>query len=544
MAAPLSPAASLMPLTHSSATTSGTPPASPLTIHGYCDTPPDLILDRFERGDFESLRQLRGEYTLVHETADGVTIITSPVGAMHHYYALAPQAPGGFCHGRRIADILSKAGLPWRWNWQALGDLCQLENLTANATLHPDVRRVPPGSVLQFRHGQLRIDSRTLIEALADAPADPDRAVVALNEEVGRLAGAAPYLSLSGGFDSRVILSALLRQGIRPHLITTGSDDCSDVRVARAIAARFGLQHDLIRIELSEALEQGREIANITNGTKTAWHWHTYLYPRKARIPAGSSFFVGTLGEFARSYYFDRGRLGQLGDRFPEQALERFWSLKLHRHPTFQASELAGLAPAFAAELGEEGISGRAARLRHFCHGSFLPGLTRYYLEQRVPNFYANGIAMYQASSQWRSPFHNRDWLAAIWNLKASWKLGSNWHRHAIASNCPELLEFPEENGFNPQRMLRKAPPLYWTRWMRRTPYVTYDRSRDWFGNRQLQDYLWQACGSIEDLVDAATSRSILEAHAAGQDRTRSVAFLLAMARWKEVLSDAGVAAA
>jgi hypothetical protein len=81
MAAPLSPAASLMPLTHSSATTSGTPPASPLTIHGYCDTPPDLILDRFERGDFESLRQLRGEYTLVHETADGVTIITSPVSA-------------------------------------------------------------------------------------------------------------------------------------------------------------------------------------------------------------------------------------------------------------------------------------------------------------------------------------------------------------------------------------------------------------------------------------------------------------------------------
>jgi asparagine synthase (glutamine-hydrolysing) len=91
--------------------------------------------------------------------------------------------------------------------------------------------------------------------------------------------------------------------------------------------------------------------------------------------------------------------------------------------------------------------------------------------------------------------------------------------------------------------MLRKAPPLYWTRWMRRTPYVTYDRSREWFGNQQLQHYLRQACGTIEDIIDAGTSRSILEAHTSGQDRTRSVAFLLAMARWKEVLSGAGVTA-
>jgi hypothetical protein len=368
--------------------------------------------------------------------------------------------------------------------------------------------------------------------------------VVALNEEVARLAGSDPYLSLSGGFDSRVILSAMLRQGIRPHLITTGSDDCSDVQVARAIASRFGLRHDLIRIELDEALEQGREIASITNGTKTAWHWHTYLYPRKARIPAASSFFVGTLGEFARSYYFDRGRLGMVADIVPEQALDRFWNLKLRRHPTFNSAELSGLSPSFAAELAEEGITGRAKRLVRHCHGSFLPGLTRYYLEQRVPNFYANGIAMYQASSQWRSPFHNRDWLAAIWNLGSSWKLGSNWHRHAIASNCPELLAFPEENGFARGRMLRQAPPLYWTPMMRRTPYVTYDRSREWFGNSQMQEFLNQTCASIEDLVDASTSRAILAAHASGEDRTRSVAFLLAMARWKEVLSAAGVASA
>lgn len=532
-----------MPHADPPASATGEAKGNGLTIHGYCDTSPELILERLRRGDHDALRQMGGEYTLVHETDEGCTIITSPVGAIHHFYTVAAEAPGGFCHGRRIADILRRAGLRWQWDWQALGDLTQLENLTGNATLHPAIRRVPPGSVLQFSRGRLSLDSRSLVDAIPPGPSDPDRAVAALNAEVARLAGDAPWLSLSGGFDSRVILASMLRQGIRPHLVTTGSDSCSDVQVARAIAARFGLTHDLIRIELPEVLEHGREIASLTNGTKTAWHWHTYLYPRKAQVPGGSTFFVGTLGEFARSYYFDRGRLGQLGDRFPDQALKRFWTLKLHRHPTFLASERQGLAAPFADQLEEPGIADRAARLQSYCHGSFLPGLTRYYLEQRVPNFYANGIAMYQASSQWRSPFHNRDWQSAIWNLSSSWKLGSNWHRYAIERNCPELLDFPEENGFAPRRMLSKAPPLYWTRWMRRTPYITYDRSREWFSDRDLQASLLEACERIDDLVDPATSRSILQQQAAGQDRTRSVAFLLAMVRWKDVISEATGAA-
>lgn len=88
---------------------------------------------------------------------------------------------------------------------------------------------------------------------------------------------------------------------------------------------------------------------------------------------------------------FDPGRLADL---VPNQALHRFWGLKLQRHPTFLAEELAGLAPQFAAQLQPEGVQHRAERLCHHCHNTFLPGLTRYYFKERVPNFYANGIAM------------------------------------------------------------------------------------------------------------------------------------------------------
>lgn len=504
---------------------------------GYCQQGEAELLDRFISKGPAALANLNGEYTIIVENGEECTVITSPVGAMHYYYTVQN---GRLFHGVRLSDLLQASGLAWQWNWPALGDLCQLENLTGSATLHPEIHRVPPNSILRFRNGRLDLQGTPYIDTIPARPADPDEAVEALNAEAAAWAGSTPYLSLSGGFDSRVILSSLLKQGIQPHLITMGTSEATDVQVARRMASRFGLKHDLISLELDDFLTQAPAISRLTNGTKTAWHWHTYLYPLKAAIPSGSPFFVGTLGEFARSYYFDRGRVvGWLGSLAPAAAVRKFWSLKLDRHPTFEADELAGLNPAFARQLDGEGRAARREKLAGYCHDQFLPGLTRYYFEQRVPNFYANGIAMYRASSQWRSPFHSRRWIDAIWNLPFSWKLGSNWHRYAISKNFPALLEFPEENGFDRCRMLRKAPPLYWTPPMRRSRYITYDLSERWYRDPRLQSYVRDHLNRIEDLIDPSTAHSILDGHSTGRNRTRSIAFLLTMIHWKQVLQDA-----
>jgi hypothetical protein len=506
-----------------------------LRVIGYCEKPEDSLIRCYEANDIASLTDQRGEYTLIFQSPLECCIITSPIGAMHYFYTIEQ---GVFHHGERIVDILKEAKLAWAWNWKALGDLCQLENLTSNNTLHPAIHRVPPGSILRYRNGHLDLRSKSYLDSIPAQPSDPSEAVACLNEEVAAWTDHNPYLSLSGGFDSRVILSSLLAQGVRPHLITMGSDESSDVQVARSIAERFSLDHDLIKIKLEDLVTHGPKISALTNGSKTAWHWHTYLYPLKASIPSASTFFVGTLGEFARSYYFDKGVLGRVANAISPFSLKRFWKLKLSRHPTFHGPELASLNSNFADQLSSEGIESRSRRLTSLCHDEFLSGLTRYYFEQRVPNFYANGIKMYLASSQWRSPFHSRKWINSIWNLDASWKLGSNWHRHAIATNLPDLLEFPEENGFNRHRMLRVAPLFYWTPLMRRTPYITYDMSARWYSEPLMQDYLRGHLTSIDDLIDPSAAQKIVESHRNGIDRTRTIAFLLTMIHWKQVVKE------
>jgi hypothetical protein len=506
-----------------------------LKVIGYCERSEASLIKSYKHHDIASLTNLRGEYTLVFESPTECCIITSPIGAMHYFYAIQK---GAFYHGERIFDILREARLAWAWNWQALGDLCQLENLTNNKTLHPAVQRVPPGSILRFHNGRIDLRSKAYLGSIPARPSDPSEAVAYLNEEVAAWTDQNPYLSLSGGFDSRVILSSLLAQGVRPHLITMGSDDSSDVRVARSIAKRFDLNHDLIRIRLEDLIAHGSEVSALTNGSKTAWHWHTYLYPLKASIPSTSTFFVGTLGEFARSYYFDQGVLGRVANAISPFSLRRFWRLKLSRHPTFKNEELASLTTEFAQQLGTDAIEERSERLTNYCHNEFLSGLTRYYFEQRVPNFYANGIKMYLASSQWRSPFHSRKWIDSIWNLDTSWKLGSNWHRHAISTNLPELMEFPEENGFDRHRMLRVAPLFYWTPLMRRTPYITYDMSASWYCEPLMQDYLRSHLACIDDLIDPSAAERIVDNHRNGIDRTRTIAFLLTMIHWKQVVKE------
>lgn len=505
-------------------------------IIGYCSVSPDELLVKLKQDGPASLKDLAGEYTFIFTNEDSENddclVVTSPVGAMHYFYCCHNNK---LFHGSEIHRIQSQAGIKWEWNWSALGDLCQLENLTDNKTLHTDIHRVPPGSILQFRNKILNITSNQYVDSIQPDLADPDGAVDAFNREVMRWSGDTPTLSLSGGFDSRVILSSMLKQDIKPLLITIGNADSSDVQTAKQISREFGLEHNLVTLTTDDFFANAHSISQITNGTKTAWHWHTYLYPLKADIKDRSSFFVGTLGEFARCYYFDKGSIGRAANSFPGFALHKFWDLKLHRHPTFEEDELEKLNPKFKSELSDQGISERVDRLSKISKGKFLPALTRYYFEQRVPNFYANGIRMYQASSNWRSPFHSREWIDKIWNLSDKWKLGSNWHRYAISRNTPKLLEFPEENGFDSKRMLSKAPPLYWTPFMRRTPYISYDLSSHWYRQSEIQDYISSHGDMIGDILDPDLIGKILREHQNGVDRTRSLAFLLTLIYWQQV---------
>lgn len=503
-----------------------------IKIIGYCDLNSHRISELIRGGRQNEIINAGGEFTVIHTNDCEIQIITSWIGAMHYFYYYDGNR---FEHGEHIIEILRKLGLPWEWDWDSLGDLCAQENLSENRTLHKSIKRVPPGSILKYGH-TLQIHSSSFLDLIKDQRTDAVDAVNVFNKETSKWISRNPYLSLSGGFDSRVILSSMLHQNIYPVLVTLGSEESTDTQVASSISTTFGLEHRKVILELDDFLADAEHIAFITNGSKPACHWHTFMYPKKAEVPKDESFYVGTLGEFARCYYFDKGLLSLCLDGVNIDVQERFWQLKLQRHQTFKEDELKDLARPFKEQLDQRGIHKRSKRNAKLSKGSFLAGGSRYYLEQRVPNFYSNGIRMYNETGAWRSPFHNVEWLRLISGLTDNWKLGSNWHRLAIKRNYPVLLRFPEEKGFMLDRMTTKAPPLYWLAFMQRKKYATYDLSQTWYCDDRIRSLIMDNTRLLDDVVNRRLCDKAINEHRSFGNRTKTISFLLTLLYFKLAL--------
>lgn len=66
---------------------------------------------------------------------------------------------------------------------------------------------------------------------------------------------------------------------------------------------------------------------------------------------------------------------------------------------------------------------------------------------------------------------------------------------------------------------------------------MSYDLSADWYRDPRMHTFLLEHGGLIDDLVDPELLSRILDAHRNGSDRTRTLAFLLTLIFWKQVIA-------
>ncbi|HEY8601875.1 MAG TPA: asparagine synthase-related protein [Thermomicrobiales bacterium] len=500
-----------------------------LTLTGYCSLPLSELTTRLVTQGLAVFTELEGDFAIVAETDDATFIATSQFGVTQYYYTIHN---GQLFHGATVLDVLRHSGRGWTWHWGALADSIQLDHGLANDTLHPDIHRVPQSTVLHWSQGQMRTIPLTP-RFRESTPATPATALSAFNRSVATWATDRPVVAMSGGFDSRVILSALLREGVRPHLMTMGFPESTDVVIARAIAAEYSLPIDVVELRAEEYLTYGAQIVALTNGTKSAQNWHTFLSTRSAGLAVDDILLVGANGEYARTFYFDKGALAQAANFAPGRAIRGYWQRKLGR--VFTPAENATLHPRLRDEFGQAGQARRVERLAALCHERFLPGLDRFYLEQRVRNFIGNGLKLYQASATPRLPFVDREWVSAIGRLGRGWKMGSNWHRYALAQNAPRLLDFPEEGQVAPH-MAPRARPLYWAPLRKRAPVIGYGRMAEWFATDAIRDFIGDHAGAIEEAIPRTTSLGIIDEHRRTLGRMRAVSVLLSTIQWGDLV--------
>jgi len=503
-----------------------------INLIGYCSLGQENLLNKFLNEGAQSLSGLDGEYAIIIENDIECYIITSSYGVCQYYYTIYKNR---FFHSDTVIGVIQKSRVPWSWNWKALADVTCLQHVLENDTLHSGVTRVPARSILHFKNGNLNISSLSWEELHRPFHSSPFIALDAFDNAVKSYINDKTVLSLSGGFDSRVILSSLLKHGCKPLVVIMGSEGNTDKVISSQICSSLGLDKIIVGFNIEDYLEYGTKITALTNGTKSAMHWHTYIYIKKANLDSDSPFFIGSNGEFARTNYVNYGALARLANMVAPVSLPYFWSKRLELDCIFNKEELKGLHPEFANEFTNKCNGMRVHRLVNLCHHQFFSGLDRFVLEQLVRNFTSNGLRLYAEHVLWRTPFLNRQWVNAIWNLKVDWKLGSNWHRFAIAKNYPRLLNFV--HTYSAVQMRQRAPLLYWLPF-RKIPAVPYVKYAEWFGSDLVVDFIIENTYMLSELIEKDILKSIVLQHKRDGRRTATVAFLINMIFWHKNLQE------
>lgn len=464
-----------------------------IKIFGYCNQTPEELERLFVTHGVARLLEVEGEYVIVTTTSTGETwLVSSAEGYIQHFYCLVS---GRFCHGPTVLDTFAQSRLPWHFDFKTLSDIALLESPLGDRTLHPNIKRVGPREIVHFDGSRLTT-TRAPFEQLHPGEAvAPVETVRIFNQAVMRCVGPKNVLPISAGFDSRAILASCLAQGVRPNLLVCGFPNSTDVLAAEHLAELTKLPLERIELRAHDYLEHGLEISRLTSGAKSADHWHTFHYVHKSTQDRSANLLVGTNGEWARTHSLPLGFLATACDHLPPSIFHQFyWRAKL-RSPFAQFSNW--LAPEFDEELSA--TPERVSRLMSHCPGSVLEGLDRYYLEQRVRNFHSSGYKMYAANfDKVRMPFMDRHWIAATQDLPRELRLGSNWHRLAIHHNAPHLLQVP--TGAISGAVAPKAPPFEWVSKGLARP-VPYTRYREWFGSRQVRDFILANLDHLEPIL-------------------------------------------
>jgi asparagine synthetase B (glutamine-hydrolysing) len=438
-------------------------------LHGYSPLSAEQILGRLRSG--EAVAELPGDFVLVweddNECEPSVLLASSAISALPYFYYVSPDRRS-LWHGTSIFDCIRQRGLEWQWNNRAVVSLALFQHTLGADTLHTDIRRLDAASILEFRPGHLDVRSST---SARDKDRDAERfdaalAVRSFNRITSEVvADKKAAISLSAGYDSRLLLSSVLRDGHKPHVATMGGAKSTDVRVASAIAKTFSLEHNVVELSAADYFRHARLIVNLTNGTKTADHWHTYLFIRNAGFPSDAIHLAGANGEFVRTYFFDKGVLALLSKNAPIAFAALLMKLKHRLHKRIPLRNPKGVLadPRIVDDVFKQMSNCLSDRTR------WLDSLDDFYAYQRVRHFIGNGLALYNAVIPTRSPFLDSRFLAIANGMPRSWKLCSRFHRFAILTNEPRLGDFPVDESETPMREVDM--PFYW---LRRSPRVGY----------------------------------------------------------------------
>jgi asparagine synthase (glutamine-hydrolysing) len=313
-----------------------------------CDT--ESVLRSYLAYGAEAPRHLRGMFAFAiwDQCQNELFLARDRFGVKPLYYVLTSD--GSVFFASEIKALLAAGAVAPELNVGALPDYLANHATSGDETLFRGVRRLPPGSTLRWRDGDVEI--ARYWEPTHRAPSTTGRSHRALVTEFRerfteavrvRLMADVPLgVFLSGGIDSAAIaaeMSALVDEPIRTFSVAFAEREANELAYARLVAERFGTAHHEVVVSPGEffaALPRlvWHEDEPIAHPSSVALHFVSRLAAQHVKVVLtgeGSDELLAGYGRYRSTMY--NLALGRLYERLTPRAARTAMRALIDRLP-------------------------------------------------------------------------------------------------------------------------------------------------------------------------------------------------------------------
>jgi asparagine synthase (glutamine-hydrolysing) len=425
-------------------------------VTGDASSIPALIRALYEQHGPAALARLDGAYSFVLvDTARRRTLLgVDRYGAYPLYWIVTA---GRLVFASSVRAVLRNDAVPRQLHAAAVADYVAFGFPFGYKTLASGVEMVPEGSLLVFdwTSGHARIERLTRIdEHFQPWPGSRDEWLEALTATFSgsvrrSLSGDYPFgVSLSGGLDSRAILSAMNGHANSVTTYTLGIKGCADEVIAHQLARMAGTQHAFYELDdsyLREFLPHLRRMVSLTDGMYLS-HGLTEMLALEFLGEAPFSVLVrGHGGELAKTnlawpFHSDQRTASATS---VAELLPYVFERVNYISPNIDVRELFtdAWAPAIdgaAAHSLQESVKDVRVSPADVC--SYL------YLTQHHRRSTIASIELFRDAVEVRMPFVDSEVLGVLLRGHPEWRADTAIHRALTAAGNPAMLRVRNSN--------------------------------------------------------------------------------------------------
>jgi asparagine synthase (glutamine-hydrolysing) len=240
--------------------------------HFRTNTDTEVIVHAHEEWGDAAVERFRGmfAYALWDNRTRRLLLVRDRLGIKPLYYASTRDA---IVFGSEIKSLLEDPDVPRDWSAEAVDAYLTLQYVPSPRTIYKDIHKLPPGHMLAVQDGQVTMRQYWDLvftghgdATLEDAYLEQLDALVTEAVKLRLVSDVPLGAFLSGGIDSSLVVSAMVRVSNSPVLTTSvGFDEAAfdELAYARTVASHLGVAaaEEIVRPDIESLLP------------KLAWHF-------------------------------------------------------------------------------------------------------------------------------------------------------------------------------------------------------------------------------------------------------------------------------